>query len=253
MPSNDPLSTAPHGMDTHCPPSSCPPRTSECDHLGKQGLCRCNPEKMRTPWVRVGPECHDRCPYKKKRDTQTLGEKKPHEDESRDGGQSSKPGTQDAQSHRKLEEAEKHPNLEPLEGARRRCHLGFWLLAFRTRRKLTSGVFKPPNLWQFVATARGSYWSPSAGAAMTKYHTPGGLNSRCVISHGSGGREFKTKVPADSGSGESRLPVQRWLFSCYVLTWWRSSPTHVFSERPPSHSGGLLIPSPRPLLLTPPP
>ena len=136
---------------------------------------------MRTPWARVGPECNDRCPYKKRRDTQTVGEKKPQEDESRDGGQSSKPGTQDAQSHRKLEEAKKHSNLEPLEGARPRCHLGFGLLAFRTGRKLISGVFKPPNLWQFVATARGNYWSPSDGAAMTTYHTPGGLNSRCVF------------------------------------------------------------------------
>lgn len=44
------------------------PVTHECGlYFVKQDLCRCNQDKIRSYWTRVGPKSSDWCPYKKRR------------------------------------------------------------------------------------------------------------------------------------------------------------------------------------------
>lgn len=48
------------------------PRTYECVHIwvGGGALCRCNSVKdlqMRSFWIRLGPDCKDKHPYKRER------------------------------------------------------------------------------------------------------------------------------------------------------------------------------------------
>ena len=60
-----------------------------------------------------------------------------------------------------------------------------------------------------------------AWAAITKYHTLGGLNNRNLLSLSSGGCKSKVRVPARLGSGEDPLhALQTDAFFC-VLTWQR--------------------------------
>ena len=49
---------------------------------------------------------------------------------------------------------------------------------------------------------------PSVQTATTKISQTGGLKQQTWISHASGGWESKSKVPAGSASGESRLLAQ---------------------------------------------
>ena len=57
----------------------------------------------------------------------------------------------------------------------------------------------------------------SAWAAITKHHRPGGLDNKNVLSHGSGDRKSKVKVPAELVSGEgSLLELQTAAFLLYI-------------------------------------
>ena len=51
------------------------------------------------------------------------------------------------------------------------------------------------------------WWTVFIRAAVVKYHRQGGLNSRNLLSHNSGGWKSKIKVPAGLVSPESSLVV----------------------------------------------
>lgn len=64
-------------------------------------------------------------------------------------------------------------------------------------------------------------------AAITRYHTLGGLHNRNWFSRSSGGWKSKSRGPAGLGSGEGSLPGLE-MPSRYVLTWQGESSLSLF-------------------------
>lgn len=75
---------------------------------------------------------------------------------------------------------------------------------------------KPQRLYKISFNLRPAWKMPQcAGAAISKYHRLGGLNSRRLLSHGPGGEKCKSQVLAWPVSSEASFLAGKWLWSLF--------------------------------------